>query len=286
MSARIDAASFSLGEGRFVLAGGVDNHPKIGNLLTSAEVYDSLSDIWSPLPSLPGNRHGTAGTVLGQYLYVAGGGVPRTDTTIDRIHISAVDAAIEGSPNRSSVKWERVQPKPRYSRVFAAVATVAGMVVVAGGEATHNAAQGDTRTTESVTVEGFVPGLTEKEGSWHQLPQMPGPRSAMGFCTWRGKLIVAGGRGGDRDSHASVWSFDGRAWETLPSMKYERMGPALTVFEDTLWVVGGVDHVLNDFVPAVERFDEKGGTWIECHESCDLATPLHASYIQGMPRLR
>ena len=68
---RIDCAAVKLDASRLMFAGGVDDHPTRGTLLSSATIYDALSNSWQDLPDMSTPRHGCAGAVLGGTVYGA-----------------------------------------------------------------------------------------------------------------------------------------------------------------------------------------------------------------------
>ena len=71
---RIDCAVVSVGGGRFVVAGGCDTHPsRAQKFFASAFIYDALTNAVEPLPDMPCTRHGCAGAFLGGRVYVLGG---------------------------------------------------------------------------------------------------------------------------------------------------------------------------------------------------------------------
>ena len=65
--ARIDCAVISLGDGRYVVAGGCDDHPaRVQRFFSSAFVYDALTHAVDALPDMPHARHGCGGCFLPQ----------------------------------------------------------------------------------------------------------------------------------------------------------------------------------------------------------------------------
>merc|ERR1719221_1823663 len=74
---RLDSASTDMGLGRVLFAGGCGQHPRrcsrVEDFFKSAEVYDSLTNEWSPIADMPTRRHGASACLLGSQVYVLGG---------------------------------------------------------------------------------------------------------------------------------------------------------------------------------------------------------------------
>ena len=72
--ARIDCAVVSIGQGRFFIAGGCDDHPsRMRRFFRSAFVYDALTHAVEPLPDMPCARHGCGGAHINGKVLVFGG---------------------------------------------------------------------------------------------------------------------------------------------------------------------------------------------------------------------
>ena len=72
---RIDCAVVDIGSGRFVVAGGCDDHPsRARTFFKSAFIYDALTHAATPLPDMPCARHGCGGALVDGKVYVVGGG--------------------------------------------------------------------------------------------------------------------------------------------------------------------------------------------------------------------
>jgi len=116
MQPRIDAANIDLGYGRFLLAGGIDDHVlRQGGKLDTVQVFDSLTNTWHAAPSLLKKRQGCCGALLDGYIYVLG------HTGMERLGIEHVERALErGHPGSSlsssslEASWEKIEATPRY----------------------------------------------------------------------------------------------------------------------------------------------------------------------------
>ena len=67
--------------GRIFVVGGSKNGQPGQNYATEVFVHDVAADTWNLLGHLPGPRRGAAVEIIGDYLYVVGGGdgIPRPD---------------------------------------------------------------------------------------------------------------------------------------------------------------------------------------------------------------
>ena len=70
---RIDCAVVSIGSGRFVVAGGCDDHPqRARGFFASAFVYDALTHAVEPLPPMPCRGAAAAARIDGKVFAVGG----------------------------------------------------------------------------------------------------------------------------------------------------------------------------------------------------------------------
>ena len=80
---RIDCAVVEIGDGRFVVAGGCDDHPRRArSFFKSAFIYDSLAHTATALPDMPCRRHGCGGALIGGKVFIVGGGYVDSDGTM------------------------------------------------------------------------------------------------------------------------------------------------------------------------------------------------------------
>ena len=113
--------------------------------------------------------------------------------------------------------------------------------------------------------------LTLYDDQIHTLPPMGSPRSHHGFVTYRGALWAIGGTDGV-SSLDTVESFDPikKKWFKRPNLQQERSGSAVTVHDNTIWVIGGRNSN-NDILSSVEVYDQKEKKW---NYSTNIPKPL------------
>jgi non-specific serine/threonine protein kinase len=76
--------------------------------------------------------------------------------------------------------------------------------------------------------------------SWARLPDLPLSVDHAAATSWRGRLVVVGGYGADRQPLRAAFLFDGRRWRRLPPPPEERAAAAAAATSDgRVWVVGG-----------------------------------------------
>ena len=72
--ARIDCAVVAIGSGRFLVAGGCNQHPSVApKFFRSAFIYDALTHAVTPLADMPHARHGCGGACIDGKVYIVGG---------------------------------------------------------------------------------------------------------------------------------------------------------------------------------------------------------------------
>jgi non-specific serine/threonine protein kinase len=76
--------------------------------------------------------------------------------------------------------------------------------------------------------------------AWTRLPDLPVSVDHAAASSWRGRLVVVGGYGADREPLRAAFLFDGRRWRRLPAPPEERAAAAAAATSDgRVWVVGG-----------------------------------------------
>eukprot|EP01051_Picozoa_sp_SAG22_P001946 SAG22_NODE_82_length_21749_cov_10.719769_3_plen_495_part_00 len=210
---RIDCCCVKLSPSTMLIAGGVDDHPQRGRMQRTAVLFDAVTHRWTELPDMECCRHGCAGALVGNTVYVRQrscfvkgsdhclslcfsafpcGSTALTEDRCNQVvggsyvaeHVAPWLACdYESCFDLQTQTWGRI-PQPNIpSRVFPAVGAVGGRVVLAGGESSG--------TGVSKSVEIYDPAAR----SWQPGPEMQAPRSASGFCEWNGLFVMAGAAG-------------------------------------------------------------------------------------------
>jgi N-acetylneuraminic acid mutarotase len=113
-------------------------------------------------------------------------------------------------------------------RTEVAAAPLGGRIVAVGGFLASGA--------NSRRVDAFDPATD----SWTRLRDVPVSVDHAAAASWRGRLVVVGGYGADRQPLRAAYSYDGTRWRRLPPPPEERAAAAAAATADgRVWVVGG-----------------------------------------------
>lgn len=209
-------------------------------------------------------------TVLGNYMYVAGG--------YDRHSwCSSPDLYRYNPRNRS---WTEMTPmtQPRVS--FALCSSDKGIYAVAGIE--HIVHDGQDRENILKTGEFYDPEI----GLWTTLPLLPHGSfsTAAAFC--RNTLFVSGGINDDPEDNVPVnylrtYVPGQESWVLMAPMLTERQGHAMVTFGDKLFVLGGyhsgADTVSFDHCLKTEVYDVELNQWTQLKDFPGHLGHVHSS---------
>ncbi|KAK6581749.1 hypothetical protein PZA11_005446 [Diplocarpon coronariae] len=161
----------------------------LGGIADSTDVvtsYDTKTNVWAELPSLPAPRDHVCGAVVGTTFYVIGGresGMPNVRDTVYALDLE------------SGTAWRTLSPMPT-PRGGVACAAINEKIYVFGGEGNPDANLG-----VFPQVEAYDP----ETDSWVQYPDMRIPRHAMGAVTYDGAAYVPGGSWNPTDGNVGIF---------------------------------------------------------------------------------
>jgi N-acetylneuraminic acid mutarotase len=113
-------------------------------------------------------------------------------------------------------------------RTEVAAAVLGSRIVVVGGFLANG---GNSRR-----VDAYEP----RSDTWTRLADLPVSVDHAAAASWRGRLVVVGGYGADREPLRTAFLYDGRRWRRLPPPPEERAAAAAAATTDgRIWVVGG-----------------------------------------------
>jgi N-acetylneuraminic acid mutarotase len=113
-------------------------------------------------------------------------------------------------------------------RTEVASAILGGRIVAVGGFLESGA--------NSRRVDAYDPTADR----WTRLPDLPVSVDHAAAASWRGRLVVVGGYGADRQPLRAAYLFDGTRWRRLPPPPEERAAAAAAATADgRVWIVGG-----------------------------------------------
>lgn len=217
-----------------------ESGPPAWEPIDNAWEYDPAADSWKPLAPLPTKRGSANALAVNGKIYVIGGaglhpGSKETSLHPARPHRSvSVNEVYDPATNT----WETKSPMPT-ARNHAAAGVVNGKIYVIGGRI---GAAFITRASNTDIVEEYDPA-TDQWGALKE-PMPGGPRSAVGWGTFNGRIYVAGGESRSSETNATfrrVEAYDParNAWATLPPMQFHRHGFAADVLDGKFHVVSG-----------------------------------------------
>ncbi|MFB3922751.1 MAG: Kelch repeat-containing protein [Terriglobia bacterium] len=199
-----------------------------GNVDREVEAYDPKSDTWIAKAPMPFPACFPAAAVVGQILYIVGGGG----------HTGREVQAYDPKSDLWTVKAPI--PTPRFG---AAAGVIDGILYVVGGGPSRN------------ELEAYDP----KTDSWTVKAPMPTPRAYLAVGVVDGLLYAMGGGTGRFENQAlsTVELYDPKTdtWKSGPSMPTARMELAVGIVADVLYAVGGGDvNASPAFLAANEAF--------------------------------
>jgi len=115
--------------------------------------------------------------------------------------------------------------------------------------------------------------LTVSMNRWHDVPDLPEPRSEHGIAFVDGRVFVFGGwiPGGFANT-CVAFSISMNKWEVIPPMSIERHRPGVAVVGDRIFVIGGGnDHYR--ILGSVEIYKVSGNTWTAPGVVAPMPTP-------------
>ncbi len=155
--------------GKLYVAGGFRNL----NASNLVDVFDPMTNLWTPLDPLPANRdHACGGAVMGA-LVVVGGRTVQTGSI--RSEVWSYD------PGANT--WTPRAPLPT-ARGGMGCGVIGDVLYVAGGEGNPAVSSGVFANVEAYTL---------ASDSWAQLAAMPNPKHGVGGAVWDGALYLCGG---------------------------------------------------------------------------------------------
>ena len=141
--------------------------------------------------------------------------------------LSTVSLAAGMTAVTLAAAWGTGAPLPE-PRTEVAAATLGQRIVVAGGFLATGA---NSRRVDAYDT---------RRSTWERLPDLPVSVDHAAAASWRGRVVVVGGYGADREPLRAAFLFDGTRWRALPRPPEERAAAAAAATADgRVWVVGG-----------------------------------------------
>jgi N-acetylneuraminic acid mutarotase len=203
--------------GKIYLSGGIYGEFSFDGQGKTFWVYDPQTDQWSSMPDMPIGRAAHGMAVLGGKFYLVGGIVPPAG---DSSEIWVYDPATE--------TWDTTRAHLPTPRDHLIVTAYDGKLYAIGGRYSGNLS----------TVEIYDPATD----SWTRGPDMPTPRSGMGYAILEGQLHTIAGEDVDRGlvyMKHEVLDFETLTWTKLPDIPWPLNAPIVAELDQRIFVMGG-----------------------------------------------
>ena len=208
------------------------------------EYYDFETETWSVMTEKPGHMFGSTMCYLKGHLYTLGG-----------VQSKSVD---QYNPETDS--WKDFFPSLRHCRVAHGCVAEDDRIFVTGGSAKANA--------------NFGPGLYEMEflkveedekikPEWKVAGTMQEARSFLGSAVVHGKVYQIGGCLSEGHSTTEVWDPTTATFTNIPHSLCKRDSQGQAVIDDEIYVVGGFDNIMNNYLDSVEKFSTTKNKWVK-----------------------
>jgi len=201
--------------------------------LNTAEVYDPASNLWSPLASMPTTRSGAMAAVLGDTIYVMGGGFKKPDGKFK--FLKTVEAYY---PKED--RWEEM-PGLLQPHDYPACAVLDEQIYIIGGH--HpDATEGGPQTDPAFAFSQRWDTLSDQ---WEEIPLMPTARFASSAVAIKNEVWVMGGiaftpEGFNEYDLIEIFDPKTGTWRQNPvSLPYSSAGQGTCVLNDCLYSFGG-----------------------------------------------
>ncbi|CAN7991349.1 unnamed protein product [Ixodes hexagonus] len=132
-------------------------------------------------------------------------------------------------------RWMLVNVMPE-QRSYHAAACINDTVFVTGGYSAFLRKSGEMVATKTTFA------MNTETGAWERFPDMIFPRACHASIAAAGRVFVFGGRGHDGRLMSSTeeYNFRTHKWEPRSTMPESRMGMAIAVKNDLIWLMGGM----------------------------------------------
>ncbi len=219
----------------------------------AVNLYNTATNSWSALASLPVPLSSTDAVLLNNKIYVPGG---ITETSVLATHY-VYDVATNA--------WTTAENTPFAASAYACAADTANNVYYVTG--------GLNNATSPVTN---VRSFNVQTNNWAELPPLKTARYAHESALIDGKLYVAGGLGTVGGlTTGEVFDFASGQWTNIAALSRQRAFAASAVYRDAqgnpFWVLaGGQDSTNSVSLSSVEIYDVRNNRWIQLDASFNM----------------
>lgn len=159
-------------------------------------------------------------------------------------------------------KWESIAKGPHLQ----------GLAMVAHGQQLYRVggftAMNEKGAEHNLVSQNDAARFDTTDKKWHELPELPEPRSSHDAAVVGDKLYVVGGwqLRGEEDSHWHTTAYvmdlksETPAWEAIPEPPFQRRAIAAAAHQGKLYVIGGMQEEGGP-TTRVDVFDPASGKW-------------------------
>jgi len=231
--ARAFGAAASIGDTVYV-AGGAGIEATVADFAA----YDTIGDIWRPLPTMPSGRQGFGMAALDGAIYVSGGyaGDEFDQPSRELWRYDAVTAV-----------WLQMPDMPS-ARARHGMAAIDGKLYVIGGEGPN--------ASRVLVFDGY-------QGEWRDFgADLPVPRKDLGIVVAAGRVYAVGGRTGSGvTGRVDALDVSARRWTSAPDLPAPRADAAIGVVGSRIHVAGGRSNDPMRTFAEHYVLDANGGRW-------------------------
>jgi N-acetylneuraminic acid mutarotase len=253
--------------GKIYVLGG---YPPSGESVTTVQVYDVATDIWSMAAALPEPLHHPVAVGVSGKVYSLGGQIGRNQT---------VDTTLTIALDPVANTWATLAPMPT-ARGAGAAAVIGDKIYVVGGRP---------------PAENAFEVYDISDNAWTPLPDLPtaaNDRNHLAATAIGGKVYVAGGRydGGSVGSmmtdRLDIYDPTANMWAPGQALPRPRGGVNGIAANGCFFVWGGEGSNIgepNNVFPDHDVYNPRTNMWTELP---DLPTPVHgvtgAAFVNGL----
>ena len=234
----------------YVFGGGGPNFAS----LNSVVAFDPSTNTWAPCSDMPTRRSGTIAAVVGNRIYIIGGGFKHSDGNFRFLNkVEIYDPETD--------QWD-TGPDMLMPHDYPAGALLGNYIYILGG---HHP---DSTTSGPKTDPGFdfCERLDLKQGVWEQIAALPTPRFALSAITMNNKVLAMGGvaftpEGFSNFTVAEAYDPATDTWTELPeiALPWPAAGHGTCLLVDTPYVFGGYSG--EGIHNRAARYNLKTKTW-------------------------
>ena len=228
--------SASVVDGKIYAIGGGKSHKRrIGPgwgwetiKLPTVEMYDPITDTWTPKADMPAPRSAATCAVSGKIYLIGGANKKQHRSEIVDVYDPATDT------------WARAKSM-NHARSGAAISVVDGKIYVMGGTGWPQIPNHPGPFLSSMEV------YNPKTNQWREIGDMPAAKSSHTASVIDGKIYVIGGffRGNGRDikyfKTIEIYHPETGRWTQKPDMPVSKFGHAAEVINGKIYILTGAD---------------------------------------------